>query len=216
MDTKARSVIPLHSEDAQAAALEAARGDFYALLAVLLLQAPSVDFLDELGRANSLLPLHAAEGELTRQWERLVLAAALMEADSVQDEYDMLFAGPSDPLLNPHASVYLSGFLMDKPLAALRAELGQLGLSRVDGVRQLEDHLGALMETMRVLIMRGDSLATQRHFFERHIACWAGRATEDMRRAEGANFYRAVADFLDAFLAIEAEAFAMADYGEQV
>ena len=192
--------------------LEQARADFYALLSALLLHPPSSDFLSELARAD---PVLGARGTLLcDSWSKLVLAAARANEDSVREEYERLFVSISDPLVNPHASFYLAGFLMDLPLAQLRTDLGQLGLARRSGARELEDHLGVLFETMRILIEQGQPLALQQQFFERHIHSWAVRATQDIRRA-GGGFYSLVADFIDAFLDFEAEGFAMGISGAQ-
>ena len=74
---------------------------------------------------------------------------------------------------------------------------------------ELEDHLGALFEVMALLIAQERPLALQRRFFERHIGSWADACTRDMRQADGANFYRLVANLIDAYIAVETEAFAM-------
>ena len=55
------------------------------------------------------------------------------------------------------------------------------------------------------------SLAVQRAFFEKHIAPWYASCLEDIRGAEGANFYRRVADFIQAFVEAEAQAFELDD-----
>jgi TorA maturation chaperone TorD len=191
--------------------VEQARADFYALLSALMLQAPTGAFLRELGRAD-VLPMRS-DNALADSWEKLVLGASLLDEKSIGDEYQRLFTSVSDPLLNPHTSYYLAGFLMDQPLADLRTDLAQLGLARRSGATELEDHLGVLFETMRILIEQERPLALQQHFFQRHIASWASRATQDMRDAN-ANFYRLLADFIDAFLALETEAFAMSEAGE--
>jgi TorA maturation chaperone TorD len=83
-------------------------------------------------------------------------------------------------------------------------------------VFESEDHLGALCETMRVLIaggpgIRRQPLAQQKAFFEARIASWYARCLDDMAHAEGANFYRPIAAFVAALLTIEAEAFAVED-----
>jgi TorA maturation chaperone TorD len=101
----------------------------------------------------------------------------------------------------------------DKPLAELRADLAGLRLGRASQSFEFEDHLGALCETMRVLVAGGPGLPRrpvheQKQFFERHIAPWYARCLADIDAAEGASFYRLVAGFALAFLAIEAEAFA--------
>jgi TorA maturation chaperone TorD len=194
-----------------------ARADLYALSAHLLLAAPDAAFLAGLAAADSL-PSQQADNPLDRAWEKLVLAATLTTADQVQQEFSALFIGTGTPRLNPHASLYLTGSMMDQPLAAIRATLAELGLARIPGAGELEDHLAALCETMRLLItdqQDGEplSLPLQKSFFEKHLASWYGRCLEDIRKAEGASFYQPVADFIQAFLDIEAAAFQIEDPG---
>ena len=59
--------------------------------------------------------------------------------------------------------------------------------------------------------IRRQPLAQQKAFFEARIAPWYARCLADMAQAEGANFYRLIAAFVAALLAIEAEAFAVED-----
>jgi TorA maturation chaperone TorD len=49
----------------------------------------------------------------------------------------------------------------------------------------------------------------QKLFFEKHITPWHARCMDDIRRAGGANFYRQVADFIEAFFSVESQAFDM-------
>jgi TorA maturation chaperone TorD len=67
---------------------------------------------------------------------------------------------------------------------------------------------------MSILIGQGRPLRLQRQFFDRHIVNWAIPCLDDMRNAEGANFYRHVANVIDAFLQIEKEAFDMEPINE--
>ena len=81
---------------------------------------------------------------------------------------------------------------------------------------EFEDHLGALCETMRVLIQGGPGmpargLAVQKTFFEAHIRPWYAACLADIAASPDANFYRIVAGVVDAFLSIEAQAFAVLD-----
>jgi TorA maturation chaperone TorD len=199
---------PLSAEDQ-------ARADLYALLARLLLAPPDAALLAGLAAAD---PILGTEGErpLEDAWEQLVLAAGVVDVDAVADEFADLFISTGTPRLNPYGSLYLSGYMNDKPLANLRADLARLRLARVQGVGEFEDHLGALCETMRVLVagvpgVPRQPLARQKHFFDTHIQPWYGACLADIASAEGANFYRLVAAFAAAFLAIEAEAFAVGD-----
>lgn len=187
---------------------EHARAQLYSLLGAFLLSPPSTLIVRLLAEADTLQsPDHASP--LDTAWEEVVLAARIMDADAIREEYDSLFTATGTPLLNPHESLYLSGFMMDQPLATLREDLRALGLARQAGSVELEDHLGALCEVMALLIAQDRPLGQQRRFFERHIASWASACTRDMRDAEGANFYRLIASLIDAYLAVEVEAFAM-------
>jgi len=185
---------------------EQARAGLYSLLAHLLLAPPPATLLAALAQADAL---PSETGDLEASWEQLVLVAGIMDADAVRDEFNALFIATGTPLLNPHESLYVSGFMMDRPLAALRDDLRDMGLARRTGAVELEDHLGSLCETMSLLISQGRPLALQRRFFESHLVNWAAPCLDDIRNAEGANFYRHLANVVDAFLQLEKEAFDM-------
>ncbi|MFC5479033.1 TorD/DmsD family molecular chaperone [Massilia suwonensis] len=198
--------LPLPPEDQ-------ARSDLYALAARLLLAPPDAALLAGLAAADPILA-EGGDHQLADAWEKLVLASSVMDADAVAEEFDALFVSSGTPALNPYGSLYLSGFMNDTPLAELRTDLAAFGIGRVRGVAESEDHLGALCETMRVLIAGGGGiprqpLGRQKRFFDSRIAPWYARCLKDMQNAEGANFYRLVAAFVAALLAIEAEAFAV-------
>lgn len=206
--------LPLTQEDQ-------ARADLYALCANLLLKAPDAALLDALGAADSLRA-QQEDQPLDHAWEQLVLAAGVVDAAAVREEFDALFISIGTPPVNPYASHYLAGFMHEKPLAALRDELRALGLARVRGVGEPEDHLGALCEVMRILIAGAPgapgaprrTIDTQRNFFIRHIAPWQERCLGDIRKTECANFYRHVSDFAAAFFEVECQAFEMEDEAE--
>jgi TorA maturation chaperone TorD len=134
----------------------------------------------------------------------------------VRGEFSALFEGIGNPLLNPNGSWYLTGHLNDVPLASLREDMARLGLARAPGVGDFEDHLGALCETMRVLVAGAPGfqrrpLGVQKQFFEAHLRPWYAACLADIAGAGPANFYRVVARVVDAFLSIEAQAFAVLD-----
>jgi TorA maturation chaperone TorD len=141
-----------------------------------------------------------------------MLGSSVMDPEAVAAEFDALFVAIGTPPVNPYGSKYLSGFMNDAPLAELRADLARFGIGKIRGVGEFEDHLGALCETMRVLItgapgIARQPLARQQAFFEVHLAPWYERCLADIAAAEGANYYRLVARLAGAFLAIEAESF---------
>jgi len=199
--------LPLGGEDQ-------ARADFYALLARLLLVPPDGGLLAALAESE---PVSAAgEFALEDAWLKLTQAASVVDAGAASDEFTLLFLSTGNPLLNPFGSFYLTGHLNDVPLVQLRHDLARLRLARAPGAGESEDHLGALCETMRVLIqgvpgIGRQPLLAQKQFFEAHIRPWYAACLADIAHAEGANFYRVVAAVADAFLSIEAQAFSVLD-----
>ena len=191
-----------------------ARADFYALFARLLLAPPDDALLAALAAADPI----AAAGEFAPEdaWLKLTQAATVVDASAAAVEFSAMFISTGTPPLNPYGSFYLTGHLNDAPLADLRHDLARLRLSRAPGVGEFEDHLGTLCETMRVLIQGGPGmlargLAVQKHFFEAHIRPWYAACLADIANSPDANFYRIVAGVVDAFLSIEAQAFAVLD-----
>jgi len=191
-----------------------ARADFYALFARLLLAPPDAALLAALASAEPI----AAAGEFALEdaWLKLTQAATVVDAAAAADEFSAMFISTGTPPLNPYGSFYITGHLNDAPLAALRHDLARLHLARAPGVGEFEDHLGTLCETMRVLIQGGPGmpvrgLTAQKAFFEAHIRPWYAACLADIAGAPNANFYRIVAGVVDAFLSIEAQAFAVLD-----
>ena len=195
--------MPLPQEDQ-------ARANIYGLLARLLLSPPDAGLLGDLA-ASAALESSDANQPLDLAWDKLSLTARLLPVDHVIDEFNDLFISTAAPKISPHGSIYLAGFLHEKPLVLLRADLARMGLGRRAGVRETEDHLGALCETMRQLIVRKRAIDEQQQFFVTHIASWYPACLEHLRRAEGAQFYARVADLADAFFSLEQQAFQVAE-----
>ena len=123
-----------------------ARAREYALLATLLGRSPDALLLRRLaqlrGDATPLGLVHAALGE----------AAHRAEEDRVGREYFNLFIGLGRGELLPYASYYLTGFLYERPLARLRADLKRLGIEAAPGQSEPEDHAAILCEIMAALV----------------------------------------------------------------
>jgi TorA maturation chaperone TorD len=184
--------------------IDLARGQEYALLAALLSSAPPKALLDQIARlSNDATPLgrtHAALAE----------AASRAVASDVEREYFDLFVGLGRGELLPYASYYLTGFLNERPLSRLRADLAMLGIARVENNFEPEDHAATLCEIMAGLADGRFAASTraQHAFFENHLSPWMGRLFSDMERAETARFYRSVGALGRLFIDIEIEAFA--------
>jgi TorA maturation chaperone TorD len=157
--------------------------------------------------------LSGDDSELGRALGTFAKAARATAPAEARDEYDQLFIGLVRGELVPYASFYLTGFLHERPLAAVRADFARLGIAREPGWRDPEDHIAGLCEAMARLIGGefGDGgLATQREFFDRHLAPWAPRFFADLERARASRLYAPVGTVGRLFAEIEATAFAMA------
>jgi TorA maturation chaperone TorD len=195
----------LYAQSPEGDPLERARGEEYALLAVLLSGAPDDTLLKRLamlvGDATPLGLAHAALAE----------AAEATSAESVAREYFDLFIGIGRGELLPYGSYYLSGFLHERPLARLRDDLRLLGIERVAGECETEDHAATLCEIMAGFSRRefAASDEQQRQFFIRHLDPWIGRFFGDLQSAAAARFYRRVGALGSVFIEIEREGLAL-------
>lgn len=187
-----------------------ARADHYALIARLFFAAPDAPLLA--GLVQSGRSLGGGANAFSRAWAALGEAAAVAEPAAVTDEFAALFVSVSKPAVMLNGSWYLTGFLQEEPLAELRDDLAGLGLGRRQGVSETEDHIAALAEVMRHLVLTGPDeagLARQERFFGKHIAPWYAQFADSLAAAPGADFYVKVGSLLRAFLDIEREAFDM-------
>ena len=185
--------------------IDSERARQYALLAVLLARAPDAALLRRIARL---------QGDMTalgRVQAALAEAAASADAERVTREFFDLFIGVGRGELLPYASYYLTGFLHERPLARLRADLQAFGIERADGLHEPEDHAAILCEIMAGLI-GGEFTAPldwQQPFFDKHLAPWIGRFFADLEAAERADFYRHVGALGRVFIGIETEGFAL-------
>ncbi|MFB9269957.1 molecular chaperone TorD family protein [Bradyrhizobium erythrophlei] len=187
--------------------VDADRAQEYALLATLLSCAPSRALLEQIaGLTGDATPLGRAHAALAE-------AASIAVVSEVEREYFDLFIGLGRGELLPYASYYLTGFLNERPLSRLRNDLAVLGVERVEGNVEPEDHAATLCEIMAGLASGrfAVSAEAQRAFFEKHVSGWMGRLFADMEKIERARFYQAVGALGRVFLEIETEAFPFAD-----
>ena len=178
---------------------DAVRANTYGLLGALLASPPRNEIFDLLAG----IEVPSTDG-LGAAWEALRRAARHAAVDAVDDEYHDLFIGVGRGELIPYGSWYLTGFVMDKPLAVLRSDLAALGFERQDDVKEPEDHAAALLETMALMVASPEhGIDVQRSFFDRHVATWMRTFFADLQTAGSARFYRAVGQLGDRFMAFE-------------
>ncbi|MBC5830118.1 TorD/DmsD family molecular chaperone [Vibrio metschnikovii] len=176
---------------------DAIRTDIYLMLASLFRAPPSQPQLQFLAD----LEIEDNSSVMSQCWLALRHAAQHTDIHSLEEEYQWLFIGIGRGEVVPFASWHLTGSLMEKPLADLRQHMAQLGLQRSDSVKEPEDHIAALCESMAWLI--SDMPEQQGEFFHRHIGPWFNHLVRQIEQAEHANFYRAVSQVCKAFLSLE-------------
>jgi TorA maturation chaperone TorD len=183
--------------------VDLARGQEYSLLSALLLRSPDAQLLGRLahlrGDGSPLGLAHAALAE----------AAARTDAKSAAREHFTLFVGLGRGELLPYASYYLTGSLHGRPLASLRQVLQRIGIERVDGQAEPEDHAAILLEVMAGLA--GGAIpapaGTDREIFDHHLAPWIGRFFADLEHTASADFYARVGMLGRTFIGLETQAF---------
>jgi TorA maturation chaperone TorD len=185
--------------------VDKARAREYALIALLLVEAPDAALLARLAK------LGGDDTALGSAHRALADAAAAADARDVEREHFDLFVGVGRGELVPYASFYLTGFLHERPLARLREDLARLGIERSDERCEPEDHAGTLCEIMSGLI--GGPFRTapdsQQQIFDKHLAPWIGRFFADLENAEAARFYARLGTVGRLFMEIEKQAFAL-------
>ena len=180
---------------------ERLRADTYRVLGSLLAAAPDAETLDLFANA----PVSDEDDLLAVAWRLLATSAGRTTELQAADEFQSLFIGIGRGELMPYGSWYMTGFLMEKPLAQLRSDLIALGFERQEDVSEPEDHAAALCETMALLAEDGgpESLQTQAEFFEAHVGPWMARFFRDMQVAKTARFYRAVGQLGEQFIEMD-------------
>ena len=184
------------------------RADLYDLLSLLLSRPPTAAVLAEIAT------LTGDETELGAAVTTLAHAAKRTDARRADREFHNLFIGLGRGELLPYASVYLTGFLHEKPLARVRRDMATLGLTRSAGVAEPEDGIATLCEVMAAAIRgthgQAAPLSRQKELFNAHLAPWAGHFFADLEGAKTAEFYRPVGTVGRLFVEIEKQAFRMA------
>jgi TorA maturation chaperone TorD len=181
---------------------ERARADMYALIAALFYGPPSPQLLAMLAAAPQLTG--AGDASLPAAWERLQRAAANANAEALREQYDACFITIGEAPVMLYGSHYLTGYLHEKPLAELRAALAEMGLARRADAREPEDHISAVADVMRHLILSGEGGGdAARDFFDRFIRPWYGRFADQVEQSTESDFYRALGGFTRAFLDVE-------------
>ena len=191
---------------------ETARAELYGLISELFYAPARSELLAQLRVAPTDAP--TSGGFLEESWRQLVGVAREMDDQSIQNEHHTLFGGVGKPEVYVYASHFLTGFLNEKPLAQLRTDLADLGLTRDDTtMSETEDHVSYVFEVMRFLVAGDDvsvsNLTQQAKFFAAHVQTWVPALCDALQATPRARFYAALAELTRAFVSVEAQGFDM-------
>jgi len=188
------------------AAEEQARANFYALLARLFYAPPDAALL----KAISVEKVEGEEASLAGAWAELAQAAAQADPEAVREEYETAFIGTGKAPVTLYTTAYTIRYSNEAPLAELRGDLATLGLGRRAEVREPEDHIAALCDTMRHLVAaQKKDLEEQRRFFNRWIQPAIDPLCGAIEGSDKTTFYKWVARFAGRFCTLEHMAFEM-------
>ena len=183
------------------------RADLYNFLG-LILSGPAGEMMLE-----QTASLSGDSTELGQAVASLARVAKVSKPAAVESEFNALFVGLGRGELLPYASYYLTGFLNEKPLAALRRDMAVRGITRAANVYEPEDNIASLLEMMGGQIVgrfgKATTLGDQKAFFNKHISPWAGHFFSDLEAAKNSVLYASVGAVGKAFMAVEVESFRM-------
>jgi TorA maturation chaperone TorD len=183
--------------------VDLAREQEYSLLSTLLARSPDGQLL------RRLAELRGDSSPLGLAHTALAKAAARTDAEITAREHFTLFVGLGRGELLPYASYYMTGFLHGRPLANLRQLLQRIGIERVDGEAEPEDHAAILLEIMAGVA--GGKIAapmgSDREIFDQHLSPWITRFFLDLEKSKSADFYAVVGTLGRTFMEIETKGF---------
>jgi len=186
---------------------ELARANFYALLARLLYAPPDEALLRTLAAAEDI---DAEAGAIGAAWQALSAAAAATGVEAAREEYDTVFVGTGKAPITLYACAYSIRYSNEVPLVDLRAHLAALGLGRNEQAMEPEDHVAALCDVMRHLVMgKPQDLEAQKEFFEKWIWPIVQPLCGAIEKSDRLVFYKSVGRLFREVCALEHEAFEM-------
>jgi len=184
--------------------IDTARTLLYRLLSHALAEPPDAVLIARMAR------LEGAAGPVGAALRDVAHIAASIGVETARAEYDALFIGVARGELLPYASFYLTGFLHERPLARLRADLPAIGLARAEGRSDPEDHIATVCDVMASLVEHADAGA-QAGFFARHLAPWAPTFFKDLEKAKSARLYRPIGTLGCLLIELERQGFEYAN-----
>jgi TorA maturation chaperone TorD len=195
----------------------AARETLCRLLAACYYQ-PGPEFAEEKVFDTILDSATRVHPDLVAPARRLSEAFAASDPQTLLIDYTRLFLGPVNALAKPYGSVWLTGesSLMQNSTMDVLGLYREGGFDISEDFRELPDHIAAELEFLYLLIFREneaqrnadlDALAAtealRKRFLAGHLAPWVDRFIAAVKDGAETDYYRALADLTQRFIAIE-------------
>ena len=188
-----------------------ARANLYGLVSRLFYEPADPNLLAEICHSEQAGEGRENDGGLVAAWRGLQEACGSISPAAIRQEYDDLLVGVGRAQVTPYLCGYAEPSAPDRHLVRLREQLARLGFLRRSNAFEVEDHISALSDVMRLLIEEGHSLGEQQSFFASFVYPGAVAFFVAVQQAPAAGIYKVVAKFAHAFFEVEKEAFEMVD-----
>ncbi len=186
---------------------EKARADLYALLGRLFYGPPDAALLRAIVGGGAIGG-EEANAPLALAWRELIHACTASNEDAARAEYDSVFIGTGKAEISPYLGAYAGRGAADRLLLDLKEFLAAHGLARRDSAKEPEDHVAAVFEVMRHLIVdERASVADQKAFFNTYVWSGATALCDAIVDSPQTALYKPVARFARSFLELEHTAF---------
>ena len=190
---------------------DAARAHFYALIGRLFYGPPDANLLAEIRQSAGAESGDHDTTRLGAAWRALQEGCGSVSPAMIRQEYDDLFVGVGRAPVTPYLFGYAEPSAPDRHLVRLRDQLTEWGFLRRSNAFEVEDHISAVSDVLRLLIEEGRSLGEQQRFFASFVYPGAMLFFAAVQQAPAAGFYKLVAAFAHDFVVVEKEAFEMVD-----
>ncbi len=181
---------------------------------------PGAEFAEEKVFETMCAAATRVHADLVAPAQRLAETFAAEDPEALLIDYTRLFLGQVNALAKPYGSVWLSGeaTLMQHSTMEVLGLYREGGFDLSEDFRELPDHIAAELEFLYLLIYREneahrnadlDALAAtedlRRRFLSSHLAPWVERFTTAVREGAETDYYRALADLTQRFVAMEVQ-----------
>ncbi len=187
--------------------VDRARAQTYALLARLFCAPPDAALLRAIVDSDEPAA-EATAAPLALAWNGLKQACAASSDAAAREEYDSVFVGTGKAEVTLYHGAYVPHSEAGSYVVDLRAFLAAHGLARRDSVKEPEDHIAAVLEIMRHLIVEARAdIDEQKAFFNAYVWTGAAAVCDAICACAKLRLYHYVARYARSFLELEHSAF---------